>query len=110
MLASSGMSQLDLEAVLARLEARLDAIDQKLDGLTMARRKSMEWIGQLSLQISSLDSFREEVRATLEPLFAKLEGVEDNLRILRHATSDVSRRVDEVEGGRVARRDTRDAG
>ena len=87
----------DLQAVLGRIESRLDAIDQKLESLSMGRRKSMEWIAQLSQQIGSLDSFREEVRASLEPLFDKIEGLEDNLRILRHATSDVSRRVDQMD-------------
>lgn len=89
-----------VQATLARIETRLDAIDQKLESLTMARRKSMEWIAQLSEHIGSLDNFREEVRASLEPLFTKIESVEDNLRILRHATSDVSRRVDGIEGQR----------
>ncbi len=88
----------ELEAVLARIEARLDSIDQKLDSLSMGRRKAMEWIAQLSQHIGSLDGFREEVRASLEPLFTKIEAFDDNLRILRHATSDVSRRVDAIEG------------
>jgi chromosome segregation ATPase len=87
----------NMEAALARIETRLGAIDQKLDSLAMARRKSMEWIAQLSEHINSLDSFREEVRSSLEPLFTKIEMVEDNLRILRHATSDVSRRVDAID-------------
>ncbi len=91
---------LDLQSALGRIEARLDAIDQKLESLSMGRRKSMEWIAQLSQQIGSLDSFREEVRASLEPLFDKIEVVEDNLRILRHATSDVSRRVEQIDGQR----------
>lgn len=91
----------EIEATLARIEARLEAMDQKLDSLSMGRRKAMEWIGQLSEHISSLDSFREEVRASLEPLFTKIEGFDDNLRILRHATSDVSRRMDAIEGQRT---------
>ena len=96
------MEQLpNVEAALSRIEARLDVIDQKLDSLTMARRKSMEWIAQLSEHIGSLDNFREEVRASLEPLFAKVETFEDNLRILRHATSDVSRRLDDVDERRA---------
>ncbi len=86
-----------IETALSRIEARLDAIDQKLDGLALAKRKSLEWIAKLSEHISSLDSFREEVRASLEPLFTKMETTEDSLRVLRHATSDVSRRVEAVE-------------
>ncbi len=92
---------LDLSSALGRIEERLEAIDRKLESLSMGRRKSMEWIAQLSQQIGSLDTFREEVRASLEPLFTKIEGLEDNLRILRHATSDVSRRMDALEGQRT---------
>ncbi|MBN1962869.1 MAG: hypothetical protein JW841_18205 [Deltaproteobacteria bacterium] len=91
----------NLETVLSRIETRLSAIEQKIDSLTMARRKSMEWIAQLSEHINSLDSFREEVRASLEPLFAKVESCEDNVRILRHATSDMSRRLDDADNHRV---------
>ena len=87
----------DLGSVLDRISARLDAMDAKLDSLSMAKRKSLEWIAQMSQHIGSLDAFREEVRATLEPLYGKLESMEDSLRILRHATSDVSRRVDSME-------------
>ena len=87
----------DLQRVLETMLTRLDTIDEKLESLMLARRKSMEWIAQLSEHISSLDTFREEVRASLEPLFGKIEGFEDNLRILRHATSDVSRRMDTIE-------------
>ena len=90
----------NLEAALARIETRLDAIDQKLETLSMARRKSMEWIAQLSEHIGSLDNFREEVRASLEPLFTKVEACEDNLRILRHATSDISHRIEDIDDRR----------
>jgi len=78
---------------LLRIEARLDAIDQKLAAVSASPRKAMEWIGQLAEQVRSLDSFREEVRASLEPLFHKLESLDDVLRIVHHATSDVARRV-----------------
>ena len=96
----------NVEAALSRIETRLDSIDQKLDALAMARRKSMEWIAQLSSHISSLDSFREEVRATLEPLFTKVEACEDNLCILRHATGDMSRRIEDIEGRRAKKATT----
>jgi len=82
---------------LLRIEARLDAIDQKLAAVSASPRKAMEWIGQLAEQVRSLDSFREEVRASLEPLFHKLESLDDVLRIVHHATSDVARRVETLE-------------
>jgi len=87
----------EFDDCLAAIAARLDAIDAKLDAMASSRRKSMEWIGQLSEHIRSLDSFREEVRATLEPLFAKLENMDEGMRVLRHATSDVSRRLESFE-------------
>jgi chromosome segregation ATPase len=87
----------DLETLIANISSRLDAIDNKLEHLASGRRKSMEWIAQLSEHVGSLDAFREDVRATLEPLYDKLENVEDGLRVLRHATSDVSRRVESLE-------------
>jgi hypothetical protein len=88
----------ELEAALGRIEARLDAIDKKIESASLSPRKVVEWMGQLSEQVHSLDAFREEVRATLEPLFSKLEGLDEVLCILRHATSDVSRRVGALEG------------
>ena len=92
----------ELDSFMQNLAARLDAIDSKLDSLVMSRRKSMEWIGQLSEHIRSLDNFREEVRATLEPLYAKLESMDEGMRVLRHATSDVSRRIEHLEVPRAA--------
>ena len=87
----------DLQATLERLEARLDAIDKKVDTMSATWRKAMEWIAQMGEHVQSLDDFREEVRASLEPLFAKLDNVDEVMRIMRHATSDVSRRLDEME-------------
>ncbi len=87
----------DVASAVARIEARLDAVDKKLDQVLTTRRKSMEWIAQMSEQVQSLDEFREEVRASLEPLFDKLRDIDEIMRILRHATSDVARRVDEIE-------------
>ncbi|MEM6733381.1 MAG: hypothetical protein AAF658_17620 [Myxococcota bacterium] len=84
-------------AVLARIEGRLDEMDTKLEALTRARSKSMEWIGQLSEHIESLDAFREEVRASFEPILSTMERLDEITRILRHATSDVSRRVESLE-------------
>lgn len=72
-------------------------MDEKLDVLSTSRRKSMEWIGQLSEHINSLDAFREEVRQSFEPMMQKLEHLDEVMRILRHATSDVSRRIEQVE-------------
>jgi hypothetical protein len=57
----------------------------------------MEWIATLSEQISSLDEFREEVRSSFESLVLKVDNLEEIHRILRHATSDVSKRVEMVE-------------
>ena len=87
----------DLEAFMDRLDARLEGIDKKLDAVAKARHKSMEWIATLSEQIESLDQFREEVRAAFEPFVRKLDGIDEVMRILRHATSDVSRRVEGIE-------------
>jgi chromosome segregation ATPase len=87
----------DLQATLERLEGRLDAIDKKVDTMSATWRKAMEWIGQMGEHVQSLDDFREEVRASLEPLFQKLDNVDDVMRIIRHATSDVSRRIEEIE-------------
>jgi chromosome segregation ATPase len=90
----------DLASALDRISARLDQIDHKLESLSSTRHKSIEWIAQISEQVQSLDSFREEVRMSLEPLFVKLEGIDETLRIMRHATSDVSRRIESIEGQR----------
>ncbi len=90
----------EMEPYLDRICNRLDAIDQKLAALHTSRKKTMEWIGQLSEHVRSLDAFREEVRQTLEPLFGKLESIDELMRILRHATNDVARRVESLEGER----------
>ena len=47
--------------------------------------------------IESLDEFRDEVRASLEPLSVKLNNLDEVMRIMRHATVDVSRRVENLE-------------
>src|SRR5262245_38144413 len=93
----------NLEEILTHISQRLDAIDQKLTVLHTSRKKSMEWIGQLSEHVRSLDAFREEVRASLEPLFGKLDSIDEVMRILRHATSDVSRRIETLEVDRQRR-------
>lgn len=91
----------DVMHLLGRIERRLDEIDSKIDNLQQGRRKSMEWIATLSEHIRSLDAFREEVRASYEPLLAKIEAIDEITRILRHATSDVSRRVEMLERASV---------
>lgn len=83
--------------VLSRIEGRLDEIEIKLDSLRNGNRKSLEWIGMLSEHIRDLDAFREEVRASFEPLCGKLDNIDEVVRILRHATVDISRRVETVE-------------
>ena len=83
--------------VLGRIEGRLDEIEIKLDTMRNGNRKSLEWIGMLSEHIRDLDEFREEVRASLEPLCGKLDNIDEVVRILRHATVDISRRVETVE-------------
>lgn len=93
---SSEQNQAVAEA-LQRLEARLEEMNGKMDTLILARRKFMEWMANHSQQIDSLDSFREEVRATFEPLVGKLRNVDDIQRVLRHATSDLSRRMETLE-------------
>ena len=90
----------ELSHVVLQIEKRLAAIDQKLDHLTATRRKSMEWIATMSEHVQSLDAFREEVRASLEPLFDKLQHLDETIRIMHHATADVARRVDDMEGER----------
>lgn len=94
------MSTTTLETILSRLDERLNAMDAKLDTIGRSRHKSMEWIATLSEHIESLDQFREEVRASFEPLIGKLDNLDEVLRILRHATSDVSRRIDRIERAR----------
>ncbi len=79
------------------LEQRLESIDTKLDGMKTSRRKSMEWIATMNEQVRSLDEFREEVRASFEPLLGKLRDLDEVMRIMRHATSDVARRITELE-------------
>lgn len=90
----------ELTSVLERLETRLGEIDTKLTSVMSNRNKSFEWIGQLSEHVRSLDEFREEVRASFEPLMHKLGDIDEVMRILRHATSDVSRRVEALEWDR----------
>jgi chromosome segregation ATPase len=90
-----------LAVVDRRIEERLEAVDRKIEQLVSMRRKSLEWIANMSEQVQSLDAFREEVRQSLEPLFGKLENLDEVLRILRHATSDVSRRVERIEAHRL---------
>jgi len=83
--------------VLERLDQRLETIDEKLNQIKGSRKKSMEWIGQLAEHIRSLDDFREEVRASFEPIRNKLDGIDEVMRIMRHATNDVCRRIDHIE-------------
>jgi chromosome segregation ATPase len=92
----------EILTVLKRLETRISEIDDKIERVSWGRSKSMEWIGTLSEQIRSLDDFREEVRASFEPLFGKLDGLDELVRVLRHAQSDVSRRIEEIEQTKVA--------
>ena len=91
------MTAKDLVASVERIEKRLDTIDDKLDQFIASRRKSLQWIETMSQHVQSLDMFREEVRGSLEPLFSKLQNLDDLIRIMRHATADVSRRVEEME-------------
>ncbi len=93
-------TSVDLAETLARIEARLAAVDTKVDAIQQSWRKSMEWLGQMGEHVQSLDAFREEVRASLEPLFHKLDNVDDVMHIMRHATADVARRIDALEGKR----------
>lgn len=88
------------------LNRRLDAIEAKLDVMRGASKKGLEWIGMLSEHIESLDEFRDEVRASIEPLSNKLENLDDVMRILRHATVDVSRRVENLESDESTHRRT----
>ncbi len=86
-----------LTNAIARIEERLTAMDRKLDTVAASRTKSMEWLAQMSEHVRSLDQFREEVRASLEPLFEKIENLDEVIRIMRHATLDVARRVEQLE-------------
>ena len=82
----------DLQLTLEGVCARLDAIDKKVETMSASWRKAMEWIGQMGEHVRSLDDFREEVRASLEPLFNKLDNVDDVMRIMRHACRGASKR------------------
>ena len=90
----------ELQVTLERIEARLTAIDTKVETMSASWRKAIEWIAQMGEHVQSLDVFREEVRASLEPLFMKLDNVDEVMRIMRHATNDVSRRLEDIEGAR----------
>ena len=90
-------TELEIIQVLERIEARLNRIEETVQGVRMSTRKSMEWIGTLSEHMSAFDIFRDEVRSTLEPVMNKLDCNDEGLRILRHATVDVSRRIELLE-------------
>jgi chromosome segregation ATPase len=79
--------------------ARLDELEKKLRSVQNSRQKLMEWIATLSEQIESLEDFREEVRASFEPLARKLEHFDEVMRIMRHATCDIGHRVEILEQG-----------
>jgi len=83
--------------VLERIEGRLERIEKMIEGVRTSNRKSLEWVGMLSEHIQSLDEFREEVRVSFEPLNDKLICSDEVVRILRHATVDVSRRIERLE-------------
>lgn len=95
------MDETALSARFDRLEERLEAIDGKLDELRRGRGKTLDWIGQLSEHIASLDAFREEVRASFEPILRQLERLDEVGRIQRHATADISRRMEALESTRT---------
>ena len=61
-------TELEIIQVLERIEARLNRIEETVQGVRMSTRKSMEWIGTLSEHMSAFDTFRDEVRSTLEPV------------------------------------------
>ena len=86
-----------IREVLTRMETRLDRMEEILEGVRASNRKSLEWVGVLSEHLRSLDEFREEVRASLEPVVEKLHCTDEVIRILRHATADVSRRIEGLE-------------
>ena len=83
--------------VLERIEGRLERIENMIEGVRASNRKSLEWVAMLSEHIQSLDEFREEVRESFEPLNDKLTCSDEVVRILRHATVDVSRRIERLE-------------
>ena len=83
--------------VLARMETRLDRMEEILEGVRASNRKSLEWVGMLSEHLRSLDDFREEVRVSLEPVVEKLHCTDEVIRILRPATADVSRLIEGLE-------------
>lgn len=87
----------NLSEAVARIEQKLTELDAKLDTLAQNRRKSMEWMATLASHVESLDAFREEVRSSLEPLFQKLQHLDEIIRIHQHATSDVARRIETLE-------------
>ena len=91
------MVDVNTEQMLERVENRLDRIEGMVESMKSTRGKSLEWVATLSEHIRSLDEFREEVRASFEPLRDKLDCVDEILRILRHATVDVSRRIERLE-------------
>ncbi|MCK5689171.1 hypothetical protein KAI87_07870 [Myxococcota bacterium] len=91
----------EMHLFLERLESRLDGIENKIDGLSGSWRKSMQWLGMLSEHVQSHETFRDEVRESLEPLFRQLENFDDSIRVMRHATSDVSRRMEEMEAEKL---------
>ena len=82
---------------LTRIESKLDDLDRKITSLLQSRQKEFEWLGVLSKRIQEFDQFQQEVRQSFEPLYRKLEDVSDLLRILRHATSDLSCRLEAME-------------
>lgn len=94
------MVESEVLAALHRIESRLEGFESKLQELGRGRGKALEWVGRLSEHIASLDAFREEVRASFEPISHQLDRLEEVSRILRHATSDVSRRVESLESVR----------
>ena len=87
----------DEAQMLGRIEGRLDRIEVMVESMRSSSRKSLEWVATLSEHIRSLDDFREEVRTSFEPVVDKLDCTDEILRILRHATVDVSRRIERLE-------------
>ena len=91
------MDESNTAQMLMRIEDRLDRIEGMAESMRSSSRKSLEWVATLSEHIRSLDEFREEARASFEPLVEKLDCTDEILRILRHATVDVSRRIERLE-------------
>jgi len=75
----------------------LDRIEQRVEQVLKNRSKSLEWVGMLSEQIESLDEFREEVRLSFEPVLGKINNLDELIRIIRHASCDLSKRLEHVE-------------